>query len=110
MESSRNINATCPECRGPLTEVQLNGMREYRCLVGHAYSPRSVLQAHSETQEKALWAAVVALEEAANLVRIAAPQFAQPIPEKLETQAVQKLQQAAEIRNVLERLEPFVFE
>jgi two-component system, chemotaxis family, protein-glutamate methylesterase/glutaminase len=110
MESSRNINATCPECRGPLTEIQLNGMREYRCLVGHAYSPRSVLQAHSEAQEKALWAAVVALEEAANLARIVAPQFAQPIPEKLEAQAVQKLQQAAEVRGVLEHLEPFVFD
>lgn len=110
MESSRNINATCPECRGPLTEVQLNSIREYRCLVGHAYSPRSVLHAHSETQEKALWAAVVALEEAANLARIVSPQFAQPIPEKLEAQAVQKLQQATEVRGVLERLEPFVFD
>lgn len=93
-----------------MTEVQLNGIREYRCLVGHAYSPRSVLQAHSETQEKSLWAAVVALEEAANLARLVALQFAQPIPEKLETQAVQKLQQAGEIRTLLERLEPFVFE
>lgn len=52
----------------------------------------------------------VALEEAANLVRAVAPQFAQPIPEKLEAQALQKLQQAAEVRGVLERLEPFVFE
>lgn len=82
----------------------------YRCLVGHTYSPGSVLQAHSESREKALRAAVVALEEAANRVRIVAPQLARHVAERLESQAVQKLPPAAEIRSVLERLEPFAIE
>src|SRR5581483_1758200 len=107
MEAKRTIQVTCPDCRGPMTELQMDGLREYRCLVGHAYSPSSVLEAHSETQEKALWAAVVALEEAANLARLVAPQFGATVAARLEEQAAQKLRQAAEVRAVLERLEPF---
>jgi hypothetical protein len=68
------------------------------------------LQAHSEAQEKALWAAVVALEEALNLVQMVAPQLPAPVAKRLEEQAATKLQQAAEIRKVIESLEPFEIE
>jgi len=86
----------------------MDGVREYRCLVGHAYSPPTVLEAHSEAQEKALWAAVVALEEAANLARIVAPQFGTAVAARLERQEEKKkLVQAAEVRAILDRLEPF---
>ncbi len=69
METKELINATCPECRGPLTEVTHDGqLHEYECLVGHKYTAKALLDAHSETQERALWAAVVALEESTNVV------------------------------------------
>jgi len=107
VETQQLIQATCPECRGPLTEAREEHLREYRCLVGHAYSPSSLLQAHSETQERALWAAVVALEEAAKLVDAIAPQFPPEIADRLQTQARIKSQQALEIREIIEELEPF---
>ena len=110
MEAKQTINVTCPDCRGPITEVRIDDMVEYRCLVGHAYSPRSMLQSHSETQERALWAAVVALEEAANLARIVAPQFNPAAAQKLEQQADCKMEQAGQIRAILEQLEPFELE
>ena len=110
METKQVIEATCPDCRGPLSEVKNGDLKEYRCLVGHAYSARSMLQAHSETQERALWAAVVALEEAANLARTMAPRFSPAAAQKLEEQASTKMRQAAEIRSILERLEPFQLE
>jgi two-component system chemotaxis response regulator CheB len=106
-EEKRLIEATCPECRGPLTEVRHDDIGEYRCLVGHRYSARGVLQAHSEAEEKALWAAVVALEETANLVRAVSDQFPPNIVEHLIAQSETRLQQASEIRKLLQGLEPF---
>ena len=110
METKRTIEVTCPDCRGPLSEIQMEGIREYRCLVGHAYSPRSVLESHSEIQERALWSAVVALEESANLVQTVASQFTPAISARLERQAEEKMRLAADVRSVLNRLEPFHFE
>ena len=110
MEGQKLIQATCPDCRGPLSEVQNGGLRQYRCLVGHMYSPRSLLEAHSETQENALWAAIVALEEAVNLVRAVAPQIPAELAQRLQEQAAVKLRQAAEVRRIVEQLEPFRLE
>ncbi len=108
MEAKKLIEATCPDCRGPLSETSYdNDLCEYGCLVGHRYSAHSLLAAHSEAQEKALWGAVVALEEASNLVREVAPRFAPEVRARLVLQAEKKLQQANEVRRVLEALEAF---
>ena len=106
-EITRVLQATCPDCRGPLSESAYGEFREYSCLVGHRYSARALLLAHSETQEKSLWAAVVALEEAANLVQQTASDFPEEVAKRLQEQAARKLQQAAEIRRILAQLEPF---
>ncbi|HEY1340019.1 MAG TPA: hypothetical protein VGF59_21045 [Bryobacteraceae bacterium] len=110
MENKENIDATCPECRGPLSEVSIGDHREYRCLVGHVYSARSVLEGHSEAQEAALWAAVVALEEAGTLVECVAAEFPQDVARHLREQAEKKKQQALTLRGILEELEPFQLE
>ena len=105
-EEVRPLNATCPDCRGPLSEVIEHGAREYRCLVGHRFSTIGLLRAHSEAQERALWAAVVGLEEAAVIAR----EIAACTPHASATllrQADEKTRQAQFIRGVLEQLEPF---
>ena len=107
MEGHQLIEATCPECRGPLTELRRDGVLEFRCLVGHRYSARSLLQAHSETQERMLWAAVVVLEEANNLVSAVADMLAPEELKRLRDQAVVKNSQAQQIRGILEHLEAF---
>lgn len=56
---------------------------------------------------KTLWAAVVALEESANLVRAVKDQFPEHIAEALEEQAQKKVAQAREICRILESLEVF---
>src|SRR3954451_9096348 len=96
MPEHRLINATCPDCRGPLSEVIEDGVREYRCLVEHRVSDTALLAAHSDTQERALWSAVVALEEAA----VIAGDIARHAPnaERLLRQAEQKREQAAIVR------------
>ena len=107
MEDKEIIQATCPECRGPLTKTGHDRLHEYECLVGHKYSPRTLLKAHSETQERALWAAVVALEETTTIAHAVSQDFPAEVAERLSSQAEVKRKQAREIRNVLERLEPF---
>jgi two-component system chemotaxis response regulator CheB len=56
---------SCPECGGVLEEFQENTMQRYRCRVGHAYSPESLLADQTEAVERALWAAIRSMEEQA---------------------------------------------
>src|SRR5438270_816763 len=63
---------TCPECGGTLWEQQEGDLLRFRCRVGHAYSTESLLADQREALEAALWGAVVALEERADLaIRLA---------------------------------------
>lgn len=107
MTARHVINATCPECRGPLSEVQEEQIVEYECLVGHRYTPRALLHAHAEAQERALWSAVVALEEAGNLVAAVVPHLPASIRSSLESEAKQKRHQAARVREIIHELTPF---
>jgi hypothetical protein len=106
MRELRLINATCPDCRGPLSEVIEDGVREYRCLVEHRYSDAGLLQAHYETQERALWAAVLVLEEAAIIAREVAAHMPASAA-TLHTEAADKEKQAAAVRLVVAQLKPF---
>jgi two-component system chemotaxis response regulator CheB len=64
---------TCPECHGSLWEVHEGGQESFRCRTGHTFSQESLLVEQSAHVERALWAALRALEEkAAMLRRIAA--------------------------------------
>jgi two-component system, chemotaxis family, protein-glutamate methylesterase/glutaminase len=64
---SKLVDLTCPDCRGNIWAVPRGETVEYRCRVGHSFSPKSMLSEHFTAQEKAIWAAVVALEEGASL-------------------------------------------
>jgi two-component system chemotaxis response regulator CheB len=59
----------CPECGGVLWERADDTLARYRCRVGHAYSPETLLAAQTEAHEAALWSALRALEEKAQLTR-----------------------------------------
>jgi two-component system chemotaxis response regulator CheB len=58
---------TCPECGGTLWERHDGTFVYFRCRVGHAYGADSLEAAQLESLEQSLWAAVVALEERADL-------------------------------------------
>jgi hypothetical protein len=59
---------TCPECSGPLYEIQTGNLLRFRCRVGHAYTAESVLDEKTEELEQALYAALNNLEENALMV------------------------------------------
>ena len=54
---------TCPECNGTLFELHDNGIRYYRCRVGHSYTPETLEAHQTEELEAALWEALRSLEE-----------------------------------------------
>jgi two-component system chemotaxis response regulator CheB len=59
----------CPECDGPLWETQPGASLQFRCHVGHAYSPDSLLADHADGLERALWSTVRRFDERAGLLR-----------------------------------------
>lgn len=59
----------CPECHGVLWAADDDDSPEFACRVGHAYSSESLVEAHAQSVEAALWAAVRSLQEQASLVR-----------------------------------------
>jgi two-component system chemotaxis response regulator CheB len=59
----------CPECNGPLWETKAGASFQFRCHVGHAYSPDSLLADHADGLERALWSAVRTFDERAALLR-----------------------------------------
>jgi two-component system, chemotaxis family, protein-glutamate methylesterase/glutaminase len=60
---------TCPECGGLLFEEEESGLLHFRCHVGHAFSEETLMAVQAHALEGALWAAVRALEEKAELGR-----------------------------------------
>jgi two-component system chemotaxis response regulator CheB len=57
---------TCPDCNGSLTKITMNN---FRCHVGHAWSPDSLLAARDAEVENALWIALRSLQEKSKLAR-----------------------------------------
>jgi two-component system chemotaxis response regulator CheB len=58
----------CPDCHGVLLRLKERQPLRFRCHVGHAYSPHSLVSAITRGVDDALWTGVRALEEAALLL------------------------------------------
>ena len=69
------METKCPECSGPLWEERHGAIVEYRCLIGHAYSPLALQEAQREAVEKSLWESVIMLENAALLSEKLVPEL-----------------------------------
>lgn len=94
----------CPECNGPLWETDSGRSLQFRCHVGHAYSPDSLLADHADSLERALWSAVRTFDEQAALLRRLAERNVQPltIGPNLEDRAREREKHADAIRKLLQ--------
>lgn len=62
------VPVVCPECGGPVWEIAGEPSGRYRCQVGHAFSARALVEGHASAAERALWGAVVYLEQQARVM------------------------------------------
>jgi len=67
--ASELMPLTCPECGGTLWRHEDYGSETFRCRVGHAFSADGLLRGKNTAVEAALWAAIVALDERAEVSR-----------------------------------------
>ena len=96
---------SCPDCNGVLWGIEDGGLQRFRCRVGHAWSPESLLTRQSESLEAALWIALRSLEERAALARrLAEParrRGHQITAARFEEQATEAQQAARVVRDLL---------
>jgi two-component system chemotaxis response regulator CheB len=62
------VRLQCPDCGGSLEEATHLPQPHYRCMVGHEFSPATLLDAMDDDLERSLWHAVYVLEERSELL------------------------------------------
>jgi two-component system, chemotaxis family, protein-glutamate methylesterase/glutaminase len=67
--SGAPTSLSCPECSGPLWQLEEGELVHYRCRVGHVYSEDSLIVEQGSAVEAALWSALESLEERADFLR-----------------------------------------
>jgi len=68
-EEANGTRYTCPDCGGVLFEQQESGLTRFRCSVGHVFSMESLAVEQARHLEGAMWTAVRALEDRAELLQ-----------------------------------------
>lgn len=61
------VSLACPECGGPLWELDEEAVGRYRCHVGHRFTRQALIKEQSDAIERTLWIALRTLEEKAKL-------------------------------------------
>lgn len=98
---------SCPECHGVLWQVNGNekGVLRFRCRVGHAYTAANLRVEQEIAVERALWAAMRALEEDASLAQRMAESAEKAKHKRLAVsyreRAEAKMEQAHTLRGLL---------
>lgn len=91
----------CPICEGVLTEAQPGVFQHFRCHVGHAFSLDALAREQGEEMERALWAAIRALEESSALSRRLSLTSPGDIRERFAEKARTNMAQAEYIRRMI---------
>jgi two-component system chemotaxis response regulator CheB len=104
-KQGRATGLTCPECHGGIFELDGEGTPRYRCRVGHAFSFDTLYVEQRASLETALWTALRALEESAELATRIATRASQrdqtSMAELYRRNAGMYLDRARVIRDVL---------
>jgi two-component system chemotaxis response regulator CheB len=95
----------CPECGGTLWQMTEDRTFRFRCRVGHAYSARHLLDEQTIAFDRALWTALRALRERADLAKRLGRRFRASnhlrTAERYENQATQSAVEADELMRLM---------
>lgn len=95
---------TCPECHGPLWQVEDGDLVRFRCRVGHGYTEDALVIEQGSAVEAALWMALQALDERAEFLARVAARYADSHPrlrDRFEQAATDAVERAELIRRAL---------
>jgi len=101
VDPARFSGFSCPECQGPLWE-EPRELHEFRCRVGHVFPLKTLISEHTSAQERKLYAAILALEEGAELAEYSMDKAGDVRREALRAEAAQLRHHAAAIQKLLE--------
>ncbi|WP_394846062.1 chemotaxis protein CheB [Pendulispora brunnea] len=91
----------CPECQGTVSEASLGDFTVFRCHTGHSFTLESIDTEQANEVERALWAAVRALEEGATMSKRLASTAAGDLREKFIEKAHAQARNAKVVRDLI---------
>ena len=94
----------CPACGGVLWELGDEDLLRFRCRVGHAYTADGAVEAQVESLETALWTALRALQERAQLTERLANRVGAAGAKQSQTRFEKFAREAREQADVIRRL------
>ena len=94
----------CPACGGVLWELDDEDLLRFRCRVGHAYSAEGAVEAQGESVEAALWTALRALQERAQLTERLAERVGSAGANRSRARFEEVARDAREQANVIRRV------
>ncbi|MBV9670219.1 MAG: chemotaxis protein CheB, partial [Acidobacteriales bacterium] len=107
--AGRPTTITCPECNGVINQIGEGEPAKYQCQVGHSFTAQGLMEAQNDYLERALWAAVRALEEGASLSRkmaeLAKERKRINAMELYKNNATRREEHARVLKQLLEKLE-----
>ncbi len=95
------LQIVCPHCTGAVTVVDLDGFKVFRCHVGHAFTPASMLAEQDDQVERSMWAALRALEENSFLLQRMAATASGDLKQRYRERAGLQLQHVQTLRRIL---------
>ncbi|MGI6854428.1 chemotaxis protein CheB [Mesorhizobium sp. 1B3] len=95
---------TCPECHGPLWEIEDGDMLRYRCHTGHAFTSEAMMEAQSAEADEILWSLLRAHQQRAEFTRRMAERETKRDRSELAKQLRERAKEYAADAEVIERI------
>lgn len=95
---------TCPECHGPLWEIEDGDMLRYRCHTGHAFTADAILEAQSAEADAILWSLLRSHQQRAEFARRMAEREAMKDRSQLAAQMRERAKEYDADAKLIERI------